>query len=111
MINREPRKTTFIQARVLTDAGWSDAIIRNLSSREAMIERMAGGAPPRGTYVELAPRDVGADRPGDLGRGQSLRDHHAREDRRRALERVKGRGRRGRGRSTPPAATSCAARL
>lgn len=52
MINREPRKTTFIQARVLTDAGWCDAIIRNLSSRGAMIE-MAGGAPPRGTYVEL----------------------------------------------------------
>lgn len=52
MTNREPRKTTFIQARVLTDAGWCDAIIRNLSSRGAIIE-MAGGAQPRGSYVEL----------------------------------------------------------
>lgn len=52
MINREPRKTTFIQARVLTDAGWSDATIRNLSSGGMMIE-MASGAPRRGSYVEL----------------------------------------------------------
>lgn len=52
MTNREPRKTTFIQARVLTDAGWCDATIRNLSSGGMMIE-MPGGAPRRGSYVEL----------------------------------------------------------
>ncbi|TKD51594.1 PilZ domain-containing protein [Sphingomonas baiyangensis] len=52
MINREPRKSTFIQARMLTDAGWCDATIRNLSSGGMMLE-MAGGAPRRGSYVEL----------------------------------------------------------
>lgn len=52
MKNREPRKATFIQARILTDAGWRDGIVRNVSSRGAMIE-VGGAAPRRGSYIEL----------------------------------------------------------
>ncbi|MFS0737426.1 PilZ domain-containing protein [Sphingomonas sp. 1P06PA] len=51
MKNRRDRVTTLIPARVRTDNGWSDGIIRNISPNGAMIE--IANPPGRGSYVEL----------------------------------------------------------
>lgn len=48
---REPRLTCVVKARMRLGGVWSDACIRNISSRGMLIR--AASAPPRGTYLEL----------------------------------------------------------
>lgn len=51
MKNRQPRIATLIAARLNSDDGWSDVVIRNISAHGAMLQLAA--PPRRGTYVEL----------------------------------------------------------
>ncbi len=48
---RQPRQSTLIAARMNSEAGWSDVVIRNLSTNGAMLQVRT--PPRRGTYVEL----------------------------------------------------------
>ena len=49
---RQPRQTTFLSARMRSDGGWHDAIIRNVSAKGAMLQ-LDGVAPPTGSFIEL----------------------------------------------------------
>jgi hypothetical protein len=48
---RQPRVATLIAARLNSDSGWSDVIIKNMSANGAMLQ--SASPPRRGTYVEL----------------------------------------------------------
>ncbi len=48
---REPRRPVRLSVRYRTDEGWSEAQLRNLSSRGAMA--VCASPPRRGTYVEV----------------------------------------------------------
>lgn len=48
---REPRKRVATQARMRTNAGWSDVVIRDISSRGLGLR--SSRAPARGDYIEL----------------------------------------------------------
>ena len=48
---RQLRQSTLIAARMHSEAGWSDVVIRNLSANGAMLQVPA--PPQRGTYVEV----------------------------------------------------------
>lgn len=51
MIEREPRHDVHLAARLRDDESWSDASIRNISSRGMML--LIADPPPRGTYIEV----------------------------------------------------------
>lgn len=51
MKHRQPRIATLINARLNSDAGWTDVVIRNMSAYGAMLQLPM--PPRRGTYVEL----------------------------------------------------------
>jgi PilZ domain len=48
---REPRRRVMVAARLRTQDGWSDVLIRNISSRGMLIE--TGTVAPKDKYVEL----------------------------------------------------------
>ena len=48
---REPRRRVMVAARMRTEDGWSDVLIRNISSRGALIE--TGTTAPRDKFVEV----------------------------------------------------------
>lgn len=48
---REPRRAVHLKARLRCDAGWSDVIIRNVSTRGLMLE--SHQPPARGTFIEV----------------------------------------------------------
>lgn len=48
---REPRRRVMVAARMRTQDGWSDVLIRNVSSRGMLIE--TGTVAPKDKYIEL----------------------------------------------------------